>query len=99
VRENIDYQLEHAARRANEDPGASLAAFSAELRCVVAESCREILGKKVQARSSRSFAVGDALEQARRGSGLFLLQYRLLEPALTRPDERREAILRRYVRP
>ncbi len=99
MRENIDYQLEHAARRANEDPGASLAAFSAELRCVVAEACREILGKEVQARGSRSFAVGDALDQTRRDSGLFLLQHRLLEPAFTGPDERREAILRRYVRP
>ena len=99
MRENVDYQLEHAARRANEDPGVSLAAFSAELRCVVAEACREILGEEVQARDSRPFAVGDALEQARRDLGLFLLQHRLLEPAFTRPDERREAILRRCVRP
>ena len=99
MRENIDYQLEHAARRANEDPGASLAAFSADLRCAVAEACREILGEEVQTRGSRPFAVGYALDQARRDSGLFLLQHRLLEPAFARPDERREAILGRYVRP
>ena len=98
MRENIDYQLEHAARRA-EDPGASLAALSAEVRCVIAEARREILGEEVQARGSRSFAVGDALDQTRRDSGLFLLQHRLLEPAFTHPDEHREAISRRYVRP
>jgi hypothetical protein len=95
VREHIYRRLEHAARRADEDPGASLAEFSAELWYVVAEACQESLDEEVQARSCHPFTV----DQTRRDSGLFLLQHRLLEPAFAHPDERREAVLRRYTRP
>ena len=99
MKENIDRQLEHAARRADEDPGASLDAFSAELRCTGAEACQEILGEEVQARGSRPFAIGDVLSQARLDSGLFLLQHNLLEPAFARSEDCREAVLGRYTRP
>ena len=79
----IDRWLEEAARRADEDPQASLAPISVGLRSAVADACREILDEAARAAGSRPFAVADPLDRARRDLELFLLQHRL-EPALAR---------------
>ena len=79
----IDRWLGYAAEFADADPEASMAAFSVQLREAVASACREILDEAARAVGSRPFAVGDALDRARRDLELFLLQHRL-EPALAR---------------
>lgn len=83
----IDRWLQHAAREADADPGASLAPFATELRAAVAGACWEILDEAARAVGSRPFAVRDPLDRARRDLGVFLLQHRL-EPALARAGRR-----------
>ena len=87
ARGTIDRWLEYAAWRADEDPAASLADFSTELRESVASACREILDEAARAVGSHPFAVAGPLDRARRDLQLFLLQHRL-EPALVRRGRR-----------
>ncbi len=95
----VDCWLERVTRRADEDPDASLAPFSAEIWSAVRDAYREILSETLKVCGSRQFAVGEALDQNRRALILFLLRYRS-ERTLVRPGERRKAIfLGRYVRP
>ena len=90
MRGTIYRRLEQDARLADEDPGASIPLFSTELRRAVAEACRELLGEPVQARGSCPFAVSDALDQARRDLGLYVLQHRLPKYAFARSSVHRE---------
>lgn len=83
----IDRWLEYAARRADEDTGASLAGFSTELRESIASACREILDEAARAVGSHPFAVAGPLDRARRDLQFFMLQHRL-EPALVRRGRR-----------
>ena len=85
--QTIDRWLEHAARRADADPEASLAGFSVHLRESVASSCRAILDEAARACGSHPFATAGDLDRARRDLELFLLQHRL-EPALVRAGRR-----------
>lgn len=82
-RGTIDRWLEHAAARADADPGASLADVSTGLRESVAKACREILDEAARAVGSHPFATATPLDRARRDLELFLLQHRL-EPAVVR---------------
>lgn len=87
ARGTIDRWLEHAANRADADPGASLADVSIGLRESVAKACREILDESARAVGSHPFATASPLDRARRDLELFLLQHRL-EPALARSGRR-----------
>ncbi len=92
MRGTIERCIEHAARRADEGPGATRAACSAQFRRAVAQVYRKILSEEVRVCGSRPFAVGHAFDQVRRDLELFVLQPRLLEPAFARSDERWEAV-------
>lgn len=96
AQQTMDRWIEHAARRADTDPEASLAHFAVHLRESIAASCREILDEAARACGSHPFATAGALDRARRDLELFLLQHRL-EPALVRAG--REAIQNRNPRP
>ncbi len=95
AQQTIDRWLQHAAREADADPGASLASFSTELREAVAASCRSILDEAARACGSHPFVTAGPLDRARRDLELFLLQHRL-EPALVRTG--RQAIQERKER-
>lgn len=92
AQQTMDRWIEHAARRADADPGASLSGFAIHLRETIAASCRLILAEAARACGSHPFATASNLDRARRDLQLFLLQHRL-EPALARAG--REAILDR----
>lgn len=87
ARKTTDRWLEHAAREADTHPEASLAPFATELRATVSDACWTVLDEAARATGSRPFAVGDALDRARRDLGVFLLQHRL-EPALVSAGRR-----------
>lgn len=90
ARGTIDRWFEHAARRADADPEASLSDFATQLRVAVASACREILDEAARAVGSHPFATSGKLDRSRRDLELFLLQHRL-EPALARRG--RQAIM------
>ncbi len=98
VRGTIYRLLVQDACLLGEKPWASLPPSPTELRRAVAKACREILGEPVQARGSFPFAAGDAFDQARRDSGLFVLRHRLPKRACARSGVRGEATLRRGAR-
>lgn len=83
AQKTVDRWMEHAACFADENPRASLAGFTTELRWSVAEACREVLEQGARACGSRPFVTGSALDRVRRDLELFLLQHRL-EPAISR---------------
>ena len=87
ARDTIDRWIEYAGALADEDPERSLAETSIRLRVTVSDACRNILDEAARACGSRSFAVGDDLDRARRDLELFMLQHRL-EPALARDGRR-----------
>lgn len=94
--QTMDRWLEYAARRADADPGASLAGFAVQLRESIAAACRAILDEAARACGSHPFATAGELDRARRDLEVFLLQHRL-EPALARAG--RQAIQNRSGRP
>ena len=96
AQQTMDRWIEHAARRADADPEASLIGFAIQLRESIAASCREILDQAARVCGSHPFATAHTLDRARRDLELFLLQHRL-EPALARAGRR--AVQERSPRP
>jgi alkylation response protein AidB-like acyl-CoA dehydrogenase len=68
---------------AGADPKADLVELGVHLRDAVAGAARMILDEAARACGSRPFALGDALDRARRDLELLLLQHRL-DPLLSR---------------
>lgn len=79
--EAVDLWLAEAARRAVS--GAIDLAFSVSLREAIASAARRALDEAARACGSRPFAVGSALDRARRDLEIFLLQHRL-DPLVAR---------------
>ncbi len=78
---SVDLWLAEAGRRA--EAGTVDLGFSVALRETVASACRRALDEAGRACGSRPFAVGSALDRARRDLEIFLLQHRL-DPLVAR---------------
>ena len=83
ARTTIDAVLAQAAQAVEADPDEPTAARSVMVRSAVAGAAGAILDEAARACGARPFAVGGALDRARRDLELFVVQHRL-DPLLAR---------------